>query len=258
MVRLYDSFETHKHICFVMELCQGGDLLSYVRKRRKLKEDNAKYLFKQLIEGLDYIHTQKFVLHRDIKLDNILLDAQGQIKICDFGVSRQVKSERERMFDQCGTPAYIAPEILNKKKGYKGFKSDMWSAGVCLYVMLFGTVPFRASTMHELHQLIRKGKYSLQGEVLSNDAKNLIASLINVNPHKRLSAAETLQHPWFTNNQEGAERMDYERSDLAQIIFTKKELETIQKEYITRLEKLKRVREKKSHRTYHDENRQLK
>ena len=74
VVRLYDTFETNKHICFVMELCQGGDLLSYVRKRRKLKEDNAKYLFKQLIEGLNYIHTKKFVVHRDIKLDNILLD----------------------------------------------------------------------------------------------------------------------------------------------------------------------------------------
>jgi len=74
VVRLYDSFETNKHICFVMELCQGGDILSYVRKRRKLKEDNARYLFKQLISGLKYIHTEKFVVHRDIKLDNILLD----------------------------------------------------------------------------------------------------------------------------------------------------------------------------------------
>lgn len=97
VVKLYDSFETHNHICFVMELCQGGDLISYVRKRRKLKEDNAKYLFRQLIEGLNYIHNEKFVVHRDIKLDNILLDASGRIKICDFGVSRQVKSERERM-----------------------------------------------------------------------------------------------------------------------------------------------------------------
>lgn len=74
VVKLYDSFETNRHICFVMELCQGGDLLSYVRKRRKLKEDIAKYLFKMLAEGLNYIHKQKFVVHRDIKLDNILLD----------------------------------------------------------------------------------------------------------------------------------------------------------------------------------------
>lgn len=99
VVRMYDSFETAKHICFVMELCQGGDLLSYVRKRRKLKEDNAKYLLRMLVEGLDYIHTKKFVVHRDIKLDNILLDQSGRIKICDFGVSRQVNSEREHMHE---------------------------------------------------------------------------------------------------------------------------------------------------------------
>lgn len=88
VVRLYDTFETSKHICFVMELCSGGDLLTYVRKRRKLKEDVAKYFFKQIIEGLAYIHNSKLIVHRDIKLDNILLDANGRIKICDFGVSR--------------------------------------------------------------------------------------------------------------------------------------------------------------------------
>lgn len=88
VVRLYDTFETNKHICFVMELCAGGDLLTYVRKRRKLTEDVAKYFFKQLIEGLAYLHHSKLIVHRDIKLDNILLDANGKIKIADFGVSR--------------------------------------------------------------------------------------------------------------------------------------------------------------------------
>lgn len=93
IVRLYDTFETSKHICFVMELCSGGDLLTYVRKRRKLKEDVAKYFFKQIIEGLAYIHHSKLIVHRDIKLDNILLDANGRIKICDFGVSKQLSTE---------------------------------------------------------------------------------------------------------------------------------------------------------------------
>ena len=88
VVRLYDTFETTKHICFVMELCAGGDLLTYVRKRRKLTEEVAKYFFKQLIEGLAYLHNSKLIVHRDIKLDNILLDANGKIKIADFGVSR--------------------------------------------------------------------------------------------------------------------------------------------------------------------------
>jgi serine/threonine protein kinase len=97
VVRLYDTFETNKHICFVMELCAGGDLLTYVRKRRKLTEEVAKYFFKQLIEGLAYLHHTKLIVHRDIKLDNILLDADGRIKIADFGVSRQVQTDNEKM-----------------------------------------------------------------------------------------------------------------------------------------------------------------
>ena len=112
------------------------------------------------MQGLAYIHTKKLIVHRDIKLDNILLDSRGMIKICDFGVSKQVKTTNEIMYEQCGTPAYIAPEIL-KDKGYSGFKVDVWSAGVCLYAMLVGTVPFKGSTMSELHYLILQGKLDM-------------------------------------------------------------------------------------------------
>lgn len=171
VVRLYDTFETTKHICFVMELCAGGDLLTYVRKRRKLTEEVAKYFFKQLIEGLAYLHHSKLIVHRDIKLDNILLDANGKIKIADFGVSRQVATDTERMSEQCGTPAYIAPEIL-RDKGYEGFKVDVWSAGVCLYAMLIGTVPFKASSMQELHHLIINGKYDVNNPNAYNQTQN--------------------------------------------------------------------------------------
>lgn len=119
IVKLYESFETQKHIVFVMEVCGAGDLLTYVRMRRKLKEQTAKYIFKQLIQGIDYIHS-KSILHRDIKLDNILLTSEGDIRICDFGVSKLIKDPEEPVYEQCGTPAYIAPEIYSK--GYcKGF-----------------------------------------------------------------------------------------------------------------------------------------
>lgn len=90
IVRLYEYFETAKHILFVIELSSGGDLLNYVRKRRQLKEDVAKSVFRQLCEGLRYCHS-KNILHRDIKLDNILLSAEGEVKICDFGVSKLVR-----------------------------------------------------------------------------------------------------------------------------------------------------------------------
>lgn len=100
-----------------------------------------------MIEGIKYCHSKK-ILHRDIKLDNILLTIDGVVKICDFGVSKIVKNG-EKMSEQCGTPAYIAPEIL-LDKGYEGFAVDIWSAGVVLYAMLYGTVPFKANNMSEL------------------------------------------------------------------------------------------------------------
>ena len=134
-----------KHLVYVMEICAGGDLLNYVRKRRRLKESYAKLIFKQLVEGLAHIHS-KNILHWDIKLDNILLDGHGKIKIADFGVSRFVRSPNEKMTEQCGTPAYIAPEIL-RDKGYYGFQADIWSAGVVLYAMLYGNVPFKGNSM---------------------------------------------------------------------------------------------------------------
>jgi carbon catabolite-derepressing protein kinase len=147
---------------FVMEMCAGGDLLNYVRKRRRLKEDAARHIFRQIVEGLGHIHSRSIV-HRDIKLDNILLDGRGNMKIADFGVSKVVV-KGETMHEQCGTPAYIAPEIL-LDKGYDGFGVDLWSAGVVLFAMLYGSVPFKANNMTDLHQLIIKGKYTLKDDI---------------------------------------------------------------------------------------------
>jgi len=197
IVKLFDSFETTKHIVFVIELCAGGDLLNYVRKRRKLKEQSAKYIFRQVVEGLVYCHA-KGIVHRDIKLDNILLDENGKVKICDFGVSRRLTDKNEVMNEQCGTPAYIAPEIL-KDKGYKGLGVDVWSLGVCLYAMLYGTVPFKANNMNDLHKLIMKAKYSLKDEKveLSEDVKSLIKALLEPEPSKRLTIKEVRQHKWL-------------------------------------------------------------
>jgi len=146
-----------------------------------------------VIEGIGHIH-QKFIVHRDIKLDNILLDGKGNVKIGDFGVSRIV-NPGEIMREQCGTPAYIAPEIL-KDRGYSGFKCDIWSAGVVLYSMLYGTVPFKASNMNELHDMIMQGKYSLKEDV-SESARDLIRLMLERDPKRRISVKEILKHKWF-------------------------------------------------------------
>ena len=104
-----------------------------------------------------YCHS-KNVLHRDIKLDNILLTSQGTVKICDFGVSKLIMKHKELMFEQCGTPAYLAPEII-ADQGYKGFWVDIWSLGVLLYTILTGTVPFKGGNFEDLNAQILKGNF---------------------------------------------------------------------------------------------------
>jgi serine/threonine protein kinase len=141
VIRLLEVFESTRHLLIVMEYAGGGDLLRLVKRKGRLEESDAKFIFKQIAYGLAHIHCRS-VIHRDIKLDNILLD--------------------------CGTPAYLAPEIINDK-GYEGFFVDVWSLGVLLYAMLCGTVPFKAPNLDELHKLILKGVWAFNIE-LSKDA----------------------------------------------------------------------------------------
>lgn len=201
IICLKDTFETDSHIIFALELCAGGDLLNYVRKRRKLNENTAKVVFKQILKALEYCHNNG-VLHRDIKLDNILLDSKGNVKVGDFGVSKIV-NEGEVMHDQCGTPAYIAPEIL-LDQGYTGFNIDIWSAGVVLYAMLYGTVPFKAHNMKDLHRSIILAKYSLK-DTISPEAMDLIQKILEPDPTKRYTIAQILSHQWFVDIDEDIE-----------------------------------------------------
>lgn len=195
VIRILEVFESEKNFLIVMEYAGGGDLLHYVREKKRLREEEAKRIFKQIILGAIAIH-QAGVLHRDFKLDNILLDASySLIKICDFGVSKIVK-EGDLILDQCGTPAYLAPEII-KNDGYTGFTVDTWSLGVVLYTILCGQIPFKATNIEELHKVILLGNLEFPAE-LSDQAKNLISSMIVLNPLNRISLEDALKHEWFT------------------------------------------------------------
>ena len=175
-----------------MEYAGEGDLLHYVKRKKRLNEEEAKFIFKQVVYGLGHCHCRS-VLHRDIKLDNVLLDNEKGVKLCDFGVSKII-SKHQFIKEQCGTPAYIAPEII-ADEGYEGFFADIWSLGVVLYAMLCGTVPFKASNMKELHVLIKKGDYKFPVS-LSEEAKDLVKKMLILNPADRVSIPEILSHPW--------------------------------------------------------------
>ena len=195
IVKIFETYETKKHICIVMEYICAGDLLTYIKKRSKLTEPVAKFIFKQIVLGIKHIHDNN-IIHRDIKLDNILLDLDNNIKICDFGVSRKINIG-DIMFEQCGTPAYIAPEILINK-GYEGFGVDVWSAGVVLYAMLSGTVPFKGNNIKELHDLIINGNYKeING--ISKEADDLIKKILEVDAKKRIKIDQILNHPWLVD-----------------------------------------------------------
>lgn len=198
IVKIFEVLESQKYILIILEYVCGGDLLSFVRKRTKLNETTAKFIFRQIMEALQYIHSQG-VIHRDIKLDNILIDLNNTIKICDFGVSRSVVPG-DIMHDQCGTPAYIAPEIL-RNQGYEGFGVDVWSAGVVLYAMLSGTVPFKATNMTDLHRIILSGNYAAIKDI-SQEAVDLLKNILETDPRKRLTVEGILQHEWLKSTDE--------------------------------------------------------
>ena len=193
IIRLLEVFESMKHILLVMEYANGGDLLHFVRSYGKLPELDSKYIFRQILYGLAHWHCRS-VMHRDIKLDNILIDSNGNIKIWDFGIAKII-GKGDKAKEQCGTPAYMAPEIMNEN-GYDAFYPDFWSLGVLLFTLLFGTVPFKAQWMEELHALIQKGEFAFPPGV-SQEAQNLIERLIVVNPKQRITIPEILSHPWF-------------------------------------------------------------
>lgn len=193
VIRLLEVFEDTEHILIVMEYAAGGDLLRYVRAAGPLSESHAREIFRQIVYGLGHIHARS-VLHRDIKLDNILMDSDGGVKICDFGVSKIV-SKDDTVREQCGTPAYIAPEVIGNE-GYQGFYIDHWSLGVLLYAMLTANVPFKAKNMEELLEVIKTKKVAFPVKI-SENAMDLIKSLLRLNPIERLSIPEILSHAWM-------------------------------------------------------------
>ena len=197
IIKYFEHFENEKHFFIVMENICGGNLLNAINKMSKFSESMAKNIFKQLIETIKYLHSIGIV-HRDIKPDNILLDLDNTIKLCDFGVSKEVK-EGQLLTDSCGTPAFVAPEIL-KDSPYNPYMTDIWSSGVVLYAMITGFFPFRGVNETELHKNILSGAFPKLKDV-SNELKDLLNKILEVNPNKRITIDNILKHPWIIQNE---------------------------------------------------------
>ena len=238
ITKILEMFEDEKYFLIIMEYINGGNLFSFVKKRRKLSEKTAKFLFRQIILGIKYIHEQNIV-HRDIKLENLLIDLNNNVKICDFGIGRKLENKKQLLHDQCGTLMYMAPEILlsSKEKGYEGFPVDIWSAGISLYIMLSGTLPFNYKNKkkhknkeeendddneEEEEESISSSKskskkndddnFELQYNIvykepkyiekISDEARDLLKGLLNKDPKKRFTCEQILNHPWLYNFKE--------------------------------------------------------
>ena len=212
ITKILETFEDEQLYFIIMEYINGGNLFSYVKKRRKLSEKIAKFIFRQIILGIKHIHSQ-LIVHRDIKLENILIDMNNNIKICDFGIGIILSSENQDLHSQCGTPMYIAPEIIlsTKEKGYKGFPVDIWSAGIALYIMVSGKLPFNLDDNQDdfngINKENKEKNKKLKYEILNKEPKyieditaelrDLLKGLLNKDPNKRLNCEQILNHPWF-------------------------------------------------------------
>ncbi|KAJ1437066.1 Serine/threonine-protein kinase, active site [Sesbania bispinosa] len=196
VVRLYEVLASKTRIYMVLEYVNGGELFDKIASKGKLSEADGRKMFQQLINGVSYCHN-KGVFHRDLKLENVLVDAKGNIKITDFNLSALPQHFRADglLHTTCGSPNYVAPEIL-ANRGYDGATSDIWSCGVILYVILTGYLPFDDRNLAVLYQKIFKGDVQIP-RWLSPGAQNIIKRILDPNPKTRMTMNMIKEDEWF-------------------------------------------------------------
>ncbi|XP_077240516.1 CBL-interacting protein kinase 1-like [Tasmannia lanceolata] len=196
VVRLHEVIASKTKIYMILEYVTGGELFDKISIKGRVTESEGRKLFQQLIDGVSYCHDNG-VFHRDLKLENVLVDAKGNIKISDFGLSALPQHFRDDglLHTTCGSPNYVAPEVL-ANRGYDGATSDLWSCGVIFYVVLTGYLPFDDRNLAVLYQKIFKGDFQIP-KWLSPAARNLIRKILDPNPRTRITMSEIKGDEWF-------------------------------------------------------------
>ena len=196
-IKLYNIIQNENFIFLIQEYVPNGELLHFLEnpENMNLTENHICKIYQQIISGIEYLHDIG-IAHRDLKLENILLNRDKNIKIIDFGLSNKYNKENgELLQSSCGSPCYAAPEMI-KGIQYHGLDTDIWSSGILLYLMLCKSFPFNDKNNSKLYQKILSGKFNLPN-YLSNEAKDLLSKLLKVNPIERIKLDEIKKHPWF-------------------------------------------------------------
>lgn len=196
-MKLDSYFEDSRNVYIIMELCPNQTLMEFVKRRIRLTEPEAAVLCLQLLDGMRYLHTNS-IIHRDLKLGNLFINKDMEVRIGDFGLATQVTFAGERKKTVCGTPNYIAPEILDNSNGHS-YEVDTWAFGVILFTMLTGKPPFETADVKSTYKRIRENKYAFPPDVpISDAAKDLIMRILVPVPEQRPSLEAVARHAFFT------------------------------------------------------------
>ncbi|XP_064258261.1 MAP/microtubule affinity-regulating kinase 4-like isoform X3 [Passer domesticus] len=205
IVKLFEVIETDKTLYLVMEYASAGEVFDYLVSHGRMKEKEARAKFRQIVSAVHYCH-QKNIVHRDLKAENLLLDADANIKIADFGFSNEF-SRGSKLDTFCGSPPYAAPELFQGKK-YDGPEVDIWSLGVILYTLVSGSLPFDGHNLKELRERVLRGKYRVPF-YMSTDCENILRRFLVLNPAKRCTLEQIMKDKWINIGYEGDELTPY-------------------------------------------------
>jgi polo-like kinase 1 len=191
-------FEDSQNVYILLELCQNQSMNELLKRRKRLHELEVKCYTAQIINALKYLHSHR-VIHRDLKLGNLFLNDKMQIKLGDFGLATKLDFEGEKKRTICGTPNYIAPEVLEGRSGHS-YEVDVWSLGVIIYTLIIGKPPFETTDVKATYNRIKKNQYSFPDHIpISDEARDLISRILTGNPADRPTLDQIMSHQFMTN-----------------------------------------------------------